>query len=223
MEGWRELIHGCARAAAEAGVDALRVTPAPGSGVGDLETWIELRKTVLRLNLDFVATAVAEADVEFFRRVGVGGLAVSTGAAAAAQRLLDAAGQSHLPVVLLSDSVPDPGIEAALASLQRYDIEVAVLFGTEQRPAPAEQLGLSRLREWRERRVRLGFADRSGTGLPAVAACALGADLVELPVSLSPFLPGTAGGLDPGALKRAVEGLRYMAWARAHEPHLPGP
>jgi len=218
-EGWREWIQACARAASEAGVDALRVTPPAVLGESDLDSWTELRKSVLRLDLDFVTTASSEEQVALFRRVGVGGLAASTRPATAGERFFEAVGQAHLPVVLLSDPFPDDGLEAALEVLQRYDIEITVLFGSEQRPAPSERLGLSRLRARTERRVRLGFADRSGTGWPAVAACALGAHAVELPVSLSAFLPGTAGALDPGALRRTVEGLRYVAWARAHEAH----
>lgn len=216
--GWGEVTQACARAASEARVDALRVTPPTGSGEDGLASWIEMRKAVLRLDLDFVATVLSEDHVDLYRRVGVGGLAVSTGAAPGGERLFEAVGRSHLPVVLLSDALPDAGLEAALGALQRYDVEVTILFGSAERPARVEQLGLGRLgRGWRERRVRPGFADRSGTGWPAVAACALGADVVELPVSLSPFLPGSAGALDPGALRRTVEGLRYVAWARAHD------
>jgi len=209
----RDMVHACAQAASQAGVDALRA--APGAGLADepLEAWVELRKSVLRMDLDLVVTVGSVADVEFVGGVGVGGVAVSTAPESGGEAVWEAVGQTHLPVVLLSDLPADPGLEPALASLQRYDVAITVLFGSLTRPAPAEGLGLSRLAgALPGRPVSVGFADRSGTGWAALAV-----DAVELPVSLSPFLPGSEGALSPEALRHAVEGLRYLAWARAHE------
>lgn len=213
-----DLVQACARAASQARVDAIRVARSAGFAGEALEAWIELRKSVLRLDVDLIVTVTTVEDVEFLRAVGVGGLAVSTAPEAGGEPVWEAVGQAHLPVVVLSDLMPDPGLEPALSVLQRYDVELTVLFGSRERPASAEHLGLSRVTARSPGdRVAFGFADRSGTGWPALAACALGASVVELPVSLSPFLPGSEGALPPDALRRTVEGLRYLAWARAHE------
>jgi hypothetical protein len=214
----RDLVHACALAASQAGVDGLRVASTAALADEPLGAWIELRKSILRLDLDLVVTVASVADVEFIGAAGVGGLAVSTAPEGGGEPVWDAVGRSHLPVVVLSDPPDDPGLEAALATLLRYDIELTVLFGSPVRPASAERLGLGRVAlEPPERRVSVGFADRSGSGWAALAACALGADVVELPVTLSPFLSGGEGAVSPEALQHIVKGLRYLAWARSHE------
>lgn len=213
-----DLWHACARAASWAGADALRIGPAGPALAIPIQPWVELRKSVLRLDLDLVVTVRSVEEVELFRQVGVGGLAVSTGGGGGGDAVREAAGQARLPLLLLSEVPDDPDLEPALACLGRYDVDLTVLFGSLERPTPAERLGWTRsVPHHLGRQVRTCFADRTGTGWPALAACALGADAVELPIALSPYLGGSEGALTPEALRHTVEGLRYLAWARAHE------
>jgi N-acetylneuraminate synthase len=215
-EGWWTGVAASARAAAEAGVNAVRVDPPRSLPSASAEGWIALRKAVLRSDVDFLVTVSRPEDVSLLRRVGVGGLAASV-ANDGGEGFWEALGAAHLPLFLLCDGDTEEPMRRALAILDRYDVGVTVIFGQADRPASPERLGLGRLHEVElGGRVSRGFADRSGTGWPVLAACFLGADALEIPLSLSPYLPEPAGALDPGGLRRAVEGLRYLAWVRAH-------
>lgn len=215
-DGWWGTVVACARAASESGADVVRLEPPKGLLEAPEATWVELRKAVLRLNLDFVTTVSSRDEVALFRSVGVGGLAAWV-TKDAGEPLWDALGAARLPVYLLSSGSPDEDVPAALASLSCHDLEISVLFGDAERPTPSGRSGLSSFRGMDlGPRVARGFADRSGTGWAALAACTLGADVLELPISLSPFMTGPPGALGPEAFQRTVEGLRFLAWARAH-------
>lgn len=214
-DGWWAGVRGCARAASDAGADALRVTYPHGLPRASAEDWIALRRDVLRAGLDLFVTVSDAGTLAELTPVGVGGWAAPAEAAAEPQ-LGGALGAGHLPVLLLVDRADAP-LAQALANLQRFDVEITVLFGSAERPTPAEASGLDRLRGAPSGpRLARGFADRSGTGWTALAACALGADLAELPLVLSPYLAEGEGALDPDRFRLTVEGLRYLAWARTH-------
>ncbi len=215
-EGWWTGVAASARAAAAAGVNAIRVDPPRALAAASPEDWIALRKTVLRSDVDFLVTVSTLEDVSLFRRVGVGGLAASV-TNDDGEAFWEAVGAAHLPLFLLCDGDAEEATHGALAILGRYDVGVTVIFGQAERPAPPEHLGLARLHEVElGSRITRGFADRSGTGWPVLAACVLGADVLEIPLALSPYLSESPGTLDPEGLRQAVEGLRYLAWVRAH-------
>lgn len=225
-DGSLDTALGFVRAAADAGVDALRFSSGwEGSDPpGDLESpppgmderwWVELRKNTLRAGLDFVATVATESDVVLLRGVGIMGWSVS---ALAGPGVVEAAAKTHLPIFLRADWTGTGGIEAATLA-GRYDLELTVLHEPASRPTPAEALGLDLLSELTARGfVRVGFCDRSGRGWASLAAVTLGADVVEVPMALSPYLPDLQrpGALEPEGLKSMVVGARYLAWARAH-------
>jgi len=215
-EGWWATVAASARAAAEAGVNAVRVDPPRSLLAAPVEAWIELRKAVLRSDVDFLVTVSSAEDVSVFRRVGVGGLATSV-SNEVGEAFWEALGAAHLPVFLLCDGDSGGEAQGPLETLGRYDVGVTLVFGQAERPAAPECLGLGRLQEATVgSRIACGFADRSGTGWPILAACVLGADVLEVPFGLSSYLPGPSGALDPEGLRRAVQGARYLAWARAH-------
>ena len=215
-DGWWSAVRASARAAAEAGANAVRTDPPPSLRVADCEAWVELRKAVLRSDVDFLVTVSSVEEVALVRRVGVGGLAAHV-PGDCDEAFWEALGAAHLPVFLLCDGDSGEDVQGPLAILGRFDVGVTVVFGQAERPAPPERLGLGRLQGTAlAPRIVRGFADRSGTGWPIQAACVLGADVLEVPVSLSAYLPGAAGALDPEGLRRAVQGVRYLAWVRAH-------
>lgn len=217
-DGWWTAVAGCARAAAEAGAQALRVERPPSVALVEGD-FVELRKAVLRLELDFVATVATAEEVAFFRRVGVGGLAAWVRHGSGDGSLLwDAVGSAHLPVYLLGGAEACPEEARALDDLLRYDVEVTLLVGAQGGEEAAHGLGLARLSGGGlPPRVVVGFADRSGTGWPAVAAAALGAGVVALPLGLSPYLPSDGGAVGPELFRRTAEGVRYLGWARGRE------
>jgi len=228
-DGSLDTAFGFVRAAADTGVDVLRFSRGrdvsePSGAFGAMPSftdegwWVELRKNTLRSGLDFMATAATESEVELLRGVGIMGWSVS---ARAGLGVVEAAAGTHLPIFLRADWTEADGSEAA-SLLRRYDLELTVLHEPARSPTPAEELGLDLLAELGARGFpRVGFCDHSGSAWASMAAVALGADVVEVRLALSPYLTGLQrpGALEPEALKSMVVGARYLAWARAHPAH----
>jgi N-acetylneuraminate synthase len=126
---------------------------------------------------------------------------------------------THLPVYLSTGMSPLAEIDDAVDVLRRYDLPVTVLQCTSMYPTPPEKLGLNVIPLFRERYgCPVGLSDHSGTIWPSLAAVALGADVVEVHVTLSrhAFGPDVPASVTPEELKQLVAGVRYLAWARAH-------
>jgi sialic acid synthase SpsE len=226
-DGSLDTASGFARAAADAGVDVLRFAPPydPGepSGVpgenpvfADDSWWVEVSRNTLRSGLDFMATVATEQEVSLLRSVGIMGWSVS---ATSGLDVVEAAARTHLPIFLRADwTAGEEGAEAA-SLVGRYDLELTVLHEPTRAPTPAEELSLDLVADLGARGFpRVGFCDRSGSGWASLAAVVLGADVVEIPLALSPYLSTLQrpGALGAEALKTMVAGARYLAWARAH-------
>ena len=229
-DGSLDTALGFIRAAEHAGADVLRFAPPHALGqpsgtsaedpvFADEAWWVEVSRSTLRSGLDFMATVSTEPEVSLLRSVGIMGWSVS---ATAGCDVVEAAARTHLPIFLRADwTVGEDGPEAASLA-GRYDLELTVLHEPARSPTPAEELGLALMAELGAQGFeRVGFCDRSGSGWASLAAVALGADVVEIPLALSPYLSSLQqpGALGAEALKSMVTGVRYLAWARAHPAH----
>ncbi|HSW29264.1 MAG TPA: N-acetylneuraminate synthase family protein [Longimicrobiales bacterium] len=182
------------------------------------QQWVGLRSHALRAGLDFMSSAFSLEAFEMLRRVGVGGWKVASGEVRNA-RLLERMAATHLPVYLSTGMSPLAEIDDAVALLKSFDLPVTVLQCTSLYPTPPEKLGLNLIPEFRERwGCPVGLSDHSGTIWPSLAAVALGADVVEVHVTLSRhgFGPDVPASVTPEELKQLVAGARWLAWARAH-------
>lgn len=180
--------------------------------------WVGLRSHALKAGLDFLSSAFSLEAVDMLRRVGVGGWKVASGEVRNAP-LLERMAATHLPVYLSTGMSPLAEIDEAVEILRRYDLPVTVLQCTSMYPTPPEKLGLNLIPQFRERwGCPVGLSDHSGTIWPSLAAVALGADVVEVHVTLSRhgFGPDVPASVTPEELKQLVQGVRYLAWARAH-------
>lgn len=93
------------------------------------------------------------------------------------------------------------------------DSEVQVMQCTSAYPCPTSQWGLNLIPRWR------GLSDHSGNIYAGLAAVALGCDVIEVHVKMSPYDSGfdAASSLLPEDLTRLCEGA-YAIWeAKQHE------
>lgn len=182
------------------------------------EQWVGLRSHALKAGLDFMSSAFSVEAFEMLRRVGVGGWKVASGEVRNAE-LLERMASTHLPVYLSTGMSPLAEIDEAVTLLKRFDLPLTVLQCTSLYPTPPEKLGLNLIPAFRERwGCPVGLSDHSGKIWPSLAAVALGADVLEVHLTLSrhAFGPDVPASVTPEELKRLVEGARYLAWARAH-------
>jgi N,N'-diacetyllegionaminate synthase len=109
-----------------------------------------------------------------------------------------------------------PLLEFIAAAIERFSgagAEFAVLQCTSKYPCPGEEIGLNMLRLFRERYgCKVGLSDHSGTIFPALAAVALGANVIEVHVTLSRecFGPDVPASITTSELTQLVKGVRYI-------------
>jgi len=180
--------------------------------------WVGLRRHALKVGLDFMSSAFSLEAFELLERVGVFAWKVASGEVRNGE-MLDRMAASGLPVFLSTGMSPLAEIDAAVARLRERGVEPTVLQCTSAYPTPPEKVGLNLLSDFRARwGCPVGLSDHSGTIWPSLAATALGADAVEVHVTLSrrAFGPDVPASVTPEELGRLVEGVRWLERARAH-------
>ena len=86
-------------------------------------------------------------------------------------------------------------------------------------PCPPEQVGLNLIPLFQSRYgCAVGLSDHSGTIYPGLAAATLGAEVLEVHVTLSRemFGPDVTSSVTTAELRQLVEGVRFLERARSH-------
>lgn len=180
--------------------------------------WEGLRDHARERGVAFLSSPFSVEAVELLARVGIDAWKVASGELANVP-LLDAIAATGEPVLLSTGMSPWSEVDDAVARLRSGGGEVAVLQCTSAYPCPPEQLGLNVLAELRDRYAApVGLSDHTGSRHAAVAAAALGADLVEVHVTLSrwAFGPDVSSSLTVEELAEVVAGVRFVDTALAH-------
>jgi N-acetylneuraminate synthase len=122
--------------------------------------------------------------------------------------------------VILSTGLADWGeIDGAVAVCRERKAAFAVLQCTTEYPCPPERVGLNVLAEIRARYgCPTGLSDHSARPFAGLAAVALGADIVEVHVTLDRrmFGPDVRASLEPKDLRQLVQGARFIHVALGH-------
>jgi N-acetylneuraminate synthase len=150
--------------------------------------------------------------VELLTRVGVSAWKVASGEVGTPQ-LLERMAETGLPVMLSTGMSPVSEIDAAVALIQRYNIPLAVMQCTSCYPCPPEKIGLNMIPFFRDRyNCSVGLSDHSATIFSGLAAVVLGADVLEVHVTLSRemFGPDISSSVTTSELRQLVEGARFI-------------
>jgi len=182
------------------------------------DAWRGLKSHAEERGLWFLSSPFSRAAVELLARVGVAAWKVpsgETGSGDLLEAILDAGGP-----VLLSTGMSDwEEIDGAVSKIRSRGAAFAVLQCTSEYPCPPERIGLNVLDLYRRRYgAPVGLSDHSGTIYPGLAAAALGADVLEVHVTLSRrmFGPDVPVSLTPTELSQLVDGVAFLETALAH-------
>jgi N-acetylneuraminate synthase len=125
----------------------------------------------------------------------------------------------RVPVILSSGMSSIAELDAAVLQVAAAGVPFTVLQCTSAYPCPPEKVGLNLLAIFRERyRCPVGLSDHSGTPYPSLAATVLGAELVEVHVTLSRemFGPDVPASVTCAELRDLVAGIRTIETMLAH-------
>lgn len=181
------------------------------------EAWRELAEHARERGLHFLSSPFSIEAVELLERVGVPAWKIGSGELSNPQ-LLERVSATRLPVILSSGLSDLEELDAATSRLRESGAEFAVLQCASRYPCPPEEVGLNMIDELRSRYGSpVGLSDHSGTIYPSLAAVTLGANVIEVHVTLSRemFGPDVVASVTTEELRRLVEGARFIEAALA--------
>lgn len=182
------------------------------------EQWRGLAEHCREKGVLFIASPFSIEAVDLLARVGQPLWKIASGEVANGpllDRVLDAGG----PVVVSTGLSPIEETDAAVARIQARGRKAGVLQCTTAYPCPPERIGLNLMPMYGERYgCWTGLSDHSGTIYPGLAAATLGADLLELHVTLSreQFGPDVVASVTTAELRQLVEGIRFIETMHAN-------
>ncbi len=129
--------------------------------------------------------------------------------------MLDAIAESRKPVIVSTGKSPLEDVHAAVAHLSDTPKQdVAILHCIAQYPAPFDEMNVRVVRSFAEMFSEhpVGLSDHSMTNEPALAAVALGANVLEKHFTLDHELDGPDHwfSMDPGQMRSLVEQVRRV-------------
>jgi N,N'-diacetyllegionaminate synthase len=180
--------------------------------------WRGLAEHARERQILFLSSPFSVEAADLLTRVGVAFWKIASGETSNAV-LLDRIAETSLPVVLSTGMSALEEIDAAVSSLQSRGVLVGVLQCTTAYPCPPERIGLNMVPFFRERYGGLaGLSDHSGTIYPGLAAATIGADVLEVHVTLSRsgFGPDVPASITPDELRQLVDGVRFIETMNDH-------
>jgi N,N'-diacetyllegionaminate synthase len=179
--------------------------------------WLGLKRHAEHHGLLFISSAFSLAAVDMLERIGVAAWKLASGNLTDLA-LIDRIAGGTLPVMVSTGMSPIDEIDTVIARLRARGTRVAVLQCTSQYPCPPEKIGLNLLADFRARYgCPVGLSDHSGTIFPSLAAATLGAEILEVHVTLSRemFGPDVPASITTTELCQLVEGVRFIERMRA--------
>lgn len=177
-----------------------------------LEQWRGLAEHARETGLIFLSSAFSMEAVELLDSLDMAAWKVGAGEITNLPMLRRMASTGR-PVLLSSGLADWRILDTAVESVRAADCPVAVFQCTTAYPCPPEKVGLNVMAECRERyQCPVGLSDHSGKIYSGLAAAALGADMIEVHVTLSreAFGPDVPASLTTAELSQLVEGVRFI-------------
>jgi N-acetylneuraminate synthase len=182
------------------------------------EGWRGLKEHAEQRGLLFLSSAFSPEAVDLLAQVGVAAWKVASGEVSNGP-LFDRMAAIKLPFLISTGMSPWSEIDGAVERVRASGLPFAVMQCTTAYPCPPEKVGFNVLGEIRKRYgCATGLSDHSGTIYPSLAAVALGAEIVEVHVTLSreAFGPDVSASVTTTELCQLVEGIRFIEQSLAH-------
>lgn len=178
--------------------------------------WLGLKEHADEVDLMFLSSPFSDDAIDLLSRVGVAAWKIASGELSNIP-MLNKLAATGIPCILSTGMNPLSEIDAAVAVLNQ--VPLCILQCTTAYPCPPEKIGLNVMGQLRDRyRCAVGLSDHSGTIYPGLAAATLGANLLEVHVTLSreAFGPDVPASVTTDELKQLVDGIRFIEKMNSH-------
>ena len=175
-----------------------------------LKEYLELKAYAKELDIDFFATAFDVASADFLEALDIPAFKIASGDIKSTPLLRHVA-RFGKPVIISTGGALIEDVQRAYDTIMAINPQLGILQCTAGYPAAFEELDLQVVSQYRERfpRAVIGFSGHdNGIAMP-VAACVLGARIVEKHFTLNRAMKGTdhAFSLEPVGLRKMVRDL----------------
>ncbi len=174
--------------------------------------WRGLRKHAEEAGLLFLSSPFSPEAVSMLSRVGVAAWKIPSGEIAT-PGLLEQVAETGLPVLLSTGMSSVAEVDRAVERLRMAGADFAVMQCTSAYPCPPERVGLNVLADFSERYgCAVGLSDHSGTIYPALAAVTLGAEVLEVHITLSREMygPDVVASVTTNEFRQLADGVRFI-------------
>jgi N,N'-diacetyllegionaminate synthase len=175
------------------------------------EQWRGLAQHAADRGLLFLSSPFSVDAVELLERIDITAWKIASGEIGNLP-MLEKVISTQKPVLLSAGMSSWSEMDNAVALL-RTRVPLAVFHCVTAYPCPPEQIGFNLMVEMMERyKIPIGLSDHSGKIYSGLAAATLGANMIEVHVTMSRdmFGPDVAASLIPGELAQLVEGVRFI-------------
>ena len=179
------------------------------------EQWRGLKRHAMDRELHFLSSPFSDEAVALLSRVGVAAWKVASGEVNNAP-MFDQMAETGRPFMVSTGMSSIEEIDEAVDRVKRRSLPLAILQCTTRYPCPPELVGLNLVSSFRERYgVASGLSDHSGTIYPSLSAVTLGAEVIEVHVTMSRemFGPDVAASISTNELRVLVDGVRFIEQA----------
>lgn len=183
-----------------------------------LEQWLGLKEHAEDKGLVFLSSPFSLQAADLLDDIGMVAWKVASGEINNTA-LLNRMAITGKPILLSSGMSSLAELDRALAMVRAHDCPVAVMQCTSSYPTPPEKLGLNLLDEYRGRYgCPVGLSDHSGNIFAGLAATTLGAELIEVHVTMSRemFGPDVVASVTTDELAQMIRGIRFIESALSH-------
>lgn len=180
----------------------------------DFDTFARLKSYAQKLKIDFISTPDGSESLDFLCKIGVDAIKVSSGELNNLPFLTDI-GVKKLPVILSTGMGTIGEVQKAIHCLQSAGCpDLMLLHCTSEYPAPPEQINLKAIKTLDcAFGLPVGLSDHSKGVEAAIAATAMGAQIIEKHITPDSSLPGPdhAASMNPQEFTQLVKSVRKTA------------
>jgi len=175
------------------------------------EQWKGLAAHAAERGLIFLSSPFSVEAVELLGSVGVPAWKIASGEVTNFQ-MFERMAETGKPILLSAGMSDWEEQDKIVHFIQSLDVPLALFQCTTAYPCPPEEVGLNLMAELRERyEIPVGLSDHTGKFYSGLAAASLGANMIEVHVTLSREMFGTSveASLTTHQLAHLVEGVRF--------------
>lgn len=174
------------------------------------EQWEELYQHAKKAGLDFLSSVFSVEAFEMLQSIGVPAWKLGSGEVFN-KYLVGKMVETGKPILLSTGMSTYEDIDKQVGQVKNNPY--AIMQCTTAYPCPPEEIGLNVIPIMKDRyRCPIGLSDHSGTIFPSLAAVANGALMIEVHVTMSPYMfgPDVKASVTIEQLKEMTEGIRMI-------------